>query len=131
VPIRSNRSTGRLSYQITFDDNHGLVVDEPVASGGDDLGPNPYDLFDASLAACTSLTLTLYAQRKNWALTDARVTIERDQSREREGIYHLTRRIELVGALDAEQRARLMDIANRCPIHRVMQGTIQIESLPA
>lgn len=123
-------ATGRIAFELAIRD-HRLVADEPLASGGDDLGPDPHDLFDASLAACTSLTLTLYAARKGWPLTDVQVEIERDASEERSGVYRLARRIKLVGALDDEQRARLMDIADRCPIHRLMHAKIEISTTPS
>lgn len=129
MSIRSHRSDGQVACEITAGERHRIIADEPTATGGDDLGPNAHDLFDASLAACTSITLMLYARRKTWPLDDVRVTIERDNSREREGTYHLLRTIELVGALDAEQRTRLMEIADRCPIHRLMtHATIEIDT---
>lgn len=131
MTIHSSKGAGRLSYDITLGERHRLVVDEPTADGGDDRGPTPHDLFDASLAACTSLTVTLYAQHKAWPLEDVRVAIDRDASEERAGVYRLARRIELVGNLSDEQRARLMEIAERCPIHRLMHAKIEITTLPA
>ncbi len=118
-------NTGKVAYAVTAN-AHTLVTDIDAASGGDDLGPSPHDLFDASLAACTSLTVTMYAARKNWPLTDVQVTVERDNSREAAGHYKLTRRVHLVGALDAEQKTRLMEIANKCPIHKLMHAEIEI-----
>lgn len=105
---------------------HVLVSDEPVAVGGNDRGPTPHDLYDAALAACTSLTVTLYARRKGWAVEDVRVTVTRDDHEERNGIYRLERKIELIGALNEEQRQRLMEIAERCPIHRLMHAKVEI-----
>jgi putative redox protein len=128
MSIVSRKSEGRLSYEIMIGGRHRIVVDEPTSNGGDDLGPNPYDLFDASLVACTSLTLMLYAQRKTWPLEDVRVTIDRDTTDERQGTYRLARRIELVGALDDAQRQRLLEIADRCPIHRLMHSKIEVTS---
>jgi len=108
---------------------HVLICDEPAAVGGNDRGPTPHDLFDAALAACTSLTVTLYARRKGWTVEDVRVTITRDDREERNGVYRLQRRIEFIGALNDEQRQRLMEIAERCPIHRLMHAKIEITSL--
>jgi putative redox protein len=108
---------------------HVITADEPIAVGGDDLGPGPHDLFDAALAACTSMTVRMYAQRKQWPLTDVLVSIVRDDHDERNGIYRLSRTIELQGALDAEQRTRLIEIANHCPIHRLMHAKIEIDTV--
>jgi len=105
---------------------HAVGVDEPAANGGADTGPTPHDLFDASLAACTSMTVTLYAHRKGWPLEDVRVEIVRDDRDEDTGTYRLVRRINLVGHLDEAQRARLMEIAERCPIHRLMHAKIEV-----
>ncbi|MGA2550872.1 MAG: OsmC family protein [Burkholderiaceae bacterium] len=123
MTVYANKSeAGKLAYTIGMG-THALSVDATHAEGGDDLGPSPHDLFDASLAACTALTVTMYAQRKGWLLEEARVTVERDSSQESQGVYRLDRRLELIGSLDAEQRERLLQIAERCPIHKLMMHT--------
>jgi putative redox protein len=126
MTITTQRSTaGKLAFSVKIG-THTLTADVNAATGGDDLGPSPHDLFDAALAACTSITVKMYAARKNWPLDDIRVAVERDSSREAAGHYKLTRTIELIGALDAEQGARLVEIANKCPIHKLMHSEIEI-----
>jgi putative redox protein len=108
---------------------HTLIADAPVNIGGDDLGPGPHELFDASLASCKAITLMMFAKRQGMKLESVDVDIVRDASRERDGIYHLNVTLELHGELTDEERAKLLDVANRCPIHRLMtQATITVET---
>jgi putative redox protein len=131
MTVHANKSeAGALAYTLVAA-NHVLQVDVPESEGGDDLGPSPHDLFDAALAGCTALTLSLYARRKGWPLEDARVTVERDARDESSGIYRLARRIELVGELDAQQKERLLEVALHCPIHKLMQAEIKITTTSA
>jgi putative redox protein len=103
---------------------HRLRADEPVDKGGGDTGPTPHQLLLAALSACTTLTLRFYAQRKGWPLTDAHVTVHGEHQ---DGRYVISRQIELEGTLDDEQRARLIEIADRCPVHRTLTGEIVVE----
>lgn len=131
MTIRTQRSgEGKFAFTVNAG-KHVFTSDIDVATGGDDLGPSPHDLFDAALAACTSLTVKMYAARKGWPLEDVQVNVERDSSREAAGHYRLLRQIRLVGALDAEQQARLLEIANKCPIHKLMHGEITVETTSA
>ncbi|HEX6590364.1 MAG TPA: OsmC family protein, partial [Moraxellaceae bacterium] len=107
-------------------DPHTLLTDVDEASGGDDLAPDPHDLLDSALGACTALTLKLYAARKEWPLENADVVITHEES---PGHYRLQRSITLQGPLSEEQRQQLLAIANKCPIHRVLTGEIAIETL--
>jgi putative redox protein len=116
---------GTLAFSISIRD-HTITTDVNAELGGDDLGPSPHDIFDASLAACTALTVKIYAARKSWPLENIQVEVERDASREGSGLYRLTLKIHLVGALNAEQSDRLFDVANKCPIHKLMQADIKI-----
>ena len=118
-------SQGKVAFNLTVG-SHVLVTDVDAALGGDDLGPSPHDLFDAALAACTALTVKMYAARKAGPLDDVQVAVERDSSREAAGHYKLTRTVHFVGALDEEQRTRLLEIANKCPIHKLMHGEIEV-----
>ena len=104
---------------------HTLPADEPVADGGADTGPEPHEFLAAGLGACSSMTMKLYADRKGWPLErcEVTVTIEREA-----GKATFRRKIALFGALDDEQRARLLEIAGKCPVHKALSGTIAIES---
>jgi putative redox protein len=97
-----------------------FIADEPVSSGGLASGPTPYDLIGSALAACTVMTLRLYAERKGWPLKDAKVRVlhHRDGL---EGKDRFAREIELDGELSPEQRHRLLEIANRCPVHETLE----------
>jgi putative redox protein len=122
MEINVHAGAGKLQQVIEIG-RHTLLADEPVAIGGEDTGPAPYDLLAASLGACTALTVTMYARHKNYPLQDVRVRVEHAQQAE---AYVFTRHITYVGELDEEQRTRLTAIANKCPIHKVLSGAIQI-----
>ncbi len=116
---------------------HRLVADEPARVGGADLGPTPYDLLLASLGSCTSMTLRMYASRKDWPLQEARVTLKhtRTHTTDCEGCEDTPKKIEvieraseLVGPLDDAQRARLLEISHRCPVHRTLHGTLEVHT---
>ena len=114
---------------------HRLVADEPVEAGGTDTGPAPYELLLAALGACTSMTLSMYARRKQWPLE--RVTVRLRHGRihaqdcaeceTKEGMLdRIEREISLTGPLAAEQRERLLANANRCPVHRTHVSEVDI-----
>ncbi|HSV61603.1 MAG TPA: OsmC family protein [Variovorax sp.] len=99
---------------------HAIAVDASPAGGGKDEGPSPHDLYDAALASCKALTVLLYARRKGMALEDIEVLVDRDDSQERQGTYRLKTSLRLVGNLDEAQRAELLRVAGKCPVHRLM-----------
>jgi putative redox protein len=102
---------------------HRLLTDVSPESGGEASGPEPHDLLAAALAACTTLTVNLYAKRKGYRLDEVQVKISHGQ----EGAaYALHRSIRYVGALSEEEKQRLTDIANKCPVHKTLSGKIQI-----
>lgn len=130
MTIKVNKySYGKLAMAVSLGE-HGFLSDVPASSGGDDLGPDPHDLFDAALASCTALTVLMYAQRKGWALTDIEVEIDRDNRDEKMGVYRLQRRIALFGTLSDEERSKLIEIADKCPIHQLMHAKIDITTTP-
>ena len=106
--------------------SHRLQADETVDNGGGDTGPTPHQLLLSALAACITLTLRLYAQRKGFPLQDARVHLTGEH---RDGRYVIGREVILDGPLDAAQRARLMEISERCPVHRTLTGEIVITAV--
>jgi putative redox protein len=105
-----------------------FVGDEPVALGGLGLGPTPHDIVSAGLAACTTQTLRLYAKRKAWPLGAVHVEVSHSRKAGDQPADTFTRRIQLGGNLDDEQRARLLEIANMCPIHRLLTAGARVES---
>jgi putative redox protein len=102
------------------------VADEPVTNGGLDLGPTPHDLVAAGLAACTSMTLRLYAKRKAWPLGAIHVEVTHARKAGEQPADTFTRHIRLGGALNDEQRQRLMEVAEMCPIHRLLTAGARI-----
>jgi putative redox protein len=104
---------------------HEWLADIATGIGGGDAAPDPHDLLDSALAACTALTLELYIRRKGLAVTKIDVQIEHEES---PGLYKLQRRIQIEGELADAERQRLLEIANRCPIHRILSGEIQIQT---
>jgi putative redox protein len=115
-----------------------LIVDEPVAEGGTDLGPTPYECLLSALGACTVMTLRLYADRKKWPLESVTVHMRSGRSHEKDcedcetkkvGIGQIQRRLELEGTLTAEQRTRLIEIADRCPVKQTLERGIRVEAV--
>jgi len=128
------RSLGNLRQEINAG-AHTFYADEPVDAGGDNAGPDPYELLLAALGACTSMTLQLYARRKGWPLEDVEVRMShrRDYARDCQDcdtqpvqIDQIERRITLKGQLDQAQRTRLLEVAEKCPVHRTLTGTIKV-----
>ncbi|MGC4020966.1 MAG: OsmC family protein [Cyclobacteriaceae bacterium] len=104
-----------------------VIADEPVDKGGKNLGFAPKELLASALAACTSITLRMYADRKGWDLQEMKVdvSVERDEAANK---TTFTRKIDLIGNLNEEQRTRLLAVANACPVHKVLVNPIFIET---
>jgi putative redox protein len=116
-------------YAVTLSDDltHQWLADEPAASGGGNRGPTPVHLLLSSLGACTAITLRMYAARKGWPLLGVEVALEFNPGGPAAaGGSDIRRRISLRGELSEEQRARLLQIANACPLHKVLSGAIRI-----
>ncbi|HRI77293.1 MAG: OsmC family protein [Alphaproteobacteria bacterium] len=109
---------------------HHFLSDASVDKGGQDKGPTPYELLLAALGSCTSITIRMYAERKGWALdkVSVRLTHKREDDMGNAVIDVITRDITLEGNLDAEQRARLLEIANKCPVHKTLGNNPQLLS---
>jgi putative redox protein len=103
-------------------------VTEPVTVGGTGLGPSPHDILCAALGACTVMTVRVYAAHKKWPLAHLRVEVTHRRRQDATPVDLFSRRIALAGELDAEQRARLLEIAERCPVHRTLTQGAAIET---
>jgi putative redox protein len=126
VVVRGNAAGFSQSMRAGL---HELASDEPLDQGGADTGPSPYELLAAALGACTSMTLGMYARQKQWPLDEVQVRLRHsrvyaedcaDCENKEEMLDRIDRDIELAGNLTAEQRARLLEIADKCPVHRTL-----------
>lgn len=122
--------TGQTPYTVTFTDDAGnaWLADEPADNGGANAGPAPHRLLLSALAACTAITLQMYAARKQWPLRRVGVDLQFNPAGTPASGNDITRVITLQGELSTEQRERLLQIANVCPIHKVLTGEVRIAS---
>jgi uncharacterized OsmC-like protein len=130
------RSLSSLKNEVIYGPGHNLITDEPITAGGEDAGPDPYTLLLAALGSCISMTVTMYARRKQWPLE--RVTVRLWQNRMHakdceecargtEGYIHrIERTVTFEGDLTEEQRARLKEISHKCPVHKTLTSPIVI-----
>lgn len=117
---------GATPYLVTHSAGHNTWhADEPVDAGGGDTAPTPSELLLSSLGACTSITLKMYAARKGWPLADVDVTLTLETT---ETGSRIDRRIALHGELSDEQRERLLQVANACPVHKLLSRPIAIDT---
>ncbi|TQK11038.1 OsmC family protein [Herbaspirillum sp. SJZ107] len=122
MEVTTHRGTGPLQQVIEIGP-HRILTDVAPQFGGEASGPEPHDILAAALAACTTLTVNLYAKRKGYALDEVRVGIRHGQ----EGAaYALHRTIHYIGQLSDDEKARLTEVANKCPVHKTLSGQINI-----
>src|SRR5262249_22088750 len=132
------RGTAKSFLQEVISGKHRLQADEPESFGGSNVGPGPYDYLLIALGSCTSMTVGLYARRKQVPLETITVSLSHhrihaedcEQCETKSGLLdQIDVRVELTGALTTEQRARLMEIAGKCPVHRTLKSEIDIRLL--
>jgi len=131
-------STGVGAFQqVLLDGRHSLLADEPVAAGGGDSGPGPYELLLMALGSCTSMTVHLYAARKEWPVEQVVVRLKHakvyaedcaDCENPKARIDRIDKSLEFLGPLDEAQRSRLVEIADQCPVHRTLTSKIDIRT---
>jgi putative redox protein len=114
------RDTSQPMRHVVHLRGHEFAVDGSVAEGGSDMGPDPHDLYDAALGACKALTIMWYANRKGIPVGEVKVSVERDASEERKGVYRLATTLELGSELSEAQRQELLTVAQKCPVHKLM-----------
>jgi putative redox protein len=120
--VQVRTAAGRFGQKIQIG-AHVLASDEGKDASGDDAGPAPHELLLAALGTCTSMTVKVYADRKEWPLEAVHVRLS---GRHDAGAFLIERTLQLVGALSSEQKARLLEIAGKCPVAKTLQGTIRI-----
>ena len=131
------RSAASFRCQVEVGRHH-FVVDEPASAGGSDEGPTPYDLLSVALGSCTSMTLNFYAKREGIALTGVEVSVTNDRSYAKDCadcesssgyIHRFSVRLRLHGDLTVEERAKLLDVARRCPVYKTLTSEIRIDEV--
>lgn len=122
--------TGAGKFQLTLRAGGvAFLADEPVSVGGLGSGPSPYDLLSSALAACTTMTLRLYADSKGWPVTRIRTSVGHHRDKGQVPADRFTRRIAIDGNVDADQRARMLEIADNCPVHRTLEGGARFDTV--
>ena len=132
--VRSSEvDPGGFLQDIQSGPHHHMQADEPAAYGGTNKGPSPYGFLSAGLAACTSMTIRMYARRKEWPLEHVSVDVSHDKvhaqdatGQQNQKVDRWVRRISLQGALDDAQRQRLLEIADKCPVHRTLEASSEV-----
>ena len=129
-------SQTNLRNEVRYGDGQSFITDEPASAGGEGAGPDPYTLLLAALGTCISMTVTLYARRKQWPLEQVTVRLRQgrihskdcqDCTQVAEGYIHrIERSVSFTGPLSEEQHARLREIAHKCPVHRTLQSEVSI-----
>jgi len=129
-------SQSNLRNEVRYGAGHAFITDEPVVAGGEDAGPDPYTLLLAALGSCISMTVTLYARRKEWPLEQVTVRLRQNRIHSKDCtvcekttedyVHYIERAVSFTGALSDEQRARLQEIAHKCPVHKTLTAPIVV-----
>jgi putative redox protein len=132
-------SQTNLRNEVRYGEGHTFITDEPISAGGEDAGPDPYSLLLAALGSCISMTVTLYARRKQWPLEQVTVRLRQGRihakdcqecTQNTEGYIHrIERSVSFTGPLSEEQRTRLTEIAHKCPVHKTFTSPIVVADL--
>lgn len=125
--VVSSIKNEKYKIEITSPTGNKVIADEPVEMGGKDLGFSPKELLIAALAACTSATLRMYADRKEWDLQEVKTDLELNFIKE-ENKTVINKKMEFIGNLDDAQKKRLLAIANACPVHKILINEMEINS---
>jgi putative redox protein len=125
--ISSRITTELYKIEITSPTGNTLIADEPIDKGGKDTGFSPKELLAAALAACTSATVKMYADKKNWSLEEVKIDVDLERN-EAENKTVISRKIQFIGPLDADQKKRLLAVANACPVHKILSNPVEINT---
>jgi putative redox protein len=125
--ISSRIKTDKYRVEIKSSTGNVVIADEPVEKGGKDTGFSPKELLAAALAACTSATVRMYADRKQWPLSEVTIDVALEQD-EKASKTVINRKINFIGNLNDEQRKRLLAVANACPVHKILSNPIEINT---
>jgi putative redox protein len=123
--INSRITTELYKIELKSASDNMVIADEPIAKGGKDLGFSPKELLASALAACTSATVRMYADRKEWDLQEVKIEVDLNDA---ENITTIDRRIEFIGELTQDQKKRLIAVANACPVHKILSRPIEINT---
>lgn len=126
--VRAFAGTIPYSVSLTDDLGHEWLADEPLDEGGGNVGPSPKLLLLSSLGACTAITLQMYATRKKWPLESIEIELQLNPEDDAATGNDIVRKLKLTGDLSAEQQERLLQIANVCPVHKILSGEVRIAS---
>ena len=136
MTIELHRDSSSPLAQAVKIRKHALLADATLAEGGSDAGPSPHDFYDAALASCKAITVMWYARKKGIPVDDIHTLVEHDASQERNGIYKLSTRLQISGALTDAQLTELENVAMKCPVHKLMtkvstEITTVVERMPS
>jgi putative redox protein len=126
---RISSSIKKELYKIEVESPTGntIIADEPVDKGGKDIGFSPKELLAAALAACTSATVRMYADQKKWPLDEVKIDVDLDRD-DTANKTVISRKIRFIGALNADQKKRLLAVANACPVHKILSNPVEINT---